>query len=56
MQSSTGAFSFPFAGLLENTRLRVVTVGAPVVVSPVVVESAAVRVPVHMRCAIAVAT
>jgi hypothetical protein len=35
--------------LLENTQLRVVTVGSPVVVSPVVVESVAVRVTVHVR-------
>jgi hypothetical protein len=49
LTSSTGAFSFPFAGLLENTQLRVVTVGAPVVVSPTVVENVAVRVTVHVR-------
>jgi hypothetical protein len=49
LTSSTGAFSFPFAGLLENTQLRVVTVGSPVVVSPVVVENVAVRVTVHVR-------
>jgi hypothetical protein len=49
LTSSTGAFSFPFAGLLENTQLRVVTVGAHVVASPVVVENVAVRVTVHVR-------
>jgi len=35
--------------LLENAQLRVVTVGKPVVVSPVVVESVAVRVSFHVR-------
>jgi hypothetical protein len=49
LTSSTGGFSFPFAGLLENTQLRVVTVGAPVVMSPVVVENVAVRIAVHVR-------
>jgi len=48
LTSSTGAFSFPFAGLLENTQLRVVTVGSPVVVSPVVVENVAVRISFHV--------
>ena len=49
LTSSTGGFSFPFAGLLENTQLRVVTVGAPVVVSPVVLENVAVRISAHVR-------
>jgi hypothetical protein len=44
-----GGFSFPFVGLLENAQLRVVTVGKPVVSSPVVVESVAVRVSFHAR-------
>ncbi len=48
LTSSTGGFSFPFAGLLENTQLRVVTVGAPVVTSPVVVENVAVRISAHV--------
>jgi hypothetical protein len=47
--NSTGGFSFPLLGLLENAQLRVVTVGSPVVVSPVVVESVAVRVAFHVR-------
>jgi hypothetical protein len=47
--NSAGGFSFPFLGLLENAQLRVVTVGKPVVVSPVVVESVAVRVSFHVR-------
>jgi hypothetical protein len=49
LTNATGSFSFPFAGLLENTELRVVTVGAPVVSSPVVLESVAVRVSFHVR-------
>jgi hypothetical protein len=32
--SSAGGFSFPFVGLLENTHLRVVTVGKPIVARP----------------------
>ena len=47
--NSAGGFSFPFVGLLENTQLRVVTVGKPEVVSPVVLESVAVRVSFHVR-------
>jgi len=47
--NSVGGFSFPFVDLLENAQLRVVTVGKPVVVSPVVVESVAVRVSFHVR-------
>ncbi len=47
--NSAGGFSFPFLGLLENAQLRVVTVGKPVVASPVVVENVAVRVSFHVR-------
>jgi hypothetical protein len=47
--NSAGSFSFPFLGLSENAQLRVVTVGRPVVVSPVVLESVAVRVSFHVR-------
>jgi hypothetical protein len=47
--NSAGGFSFPFPGLLENAQLRVVTVGKPTVVSPVVVENVAVRVSFHVR-------
>ncbi len=47
--NSAGGFSLPFLGLLENAQLRVVTVGKPVVVSPVVVENVAVRVSFHVR-------
>jgi hypothetical protein len=45
--NSTGGFSFPFVGLLENAQLRVVTVGKPEVSSPVVTENVAVRVSFH---------
>ena len=47
--NSAGGFSFPFVGLLENAQLRVMTVGKPVVRSPVVLESVAVRVSFHVR-------
>jgi len=47
--NAAGGFSFPFPGLLENAQLRVVTVGKPEVVSPVVLESVAVRVSFHVR-------
>ncbi|HWY90168.1 MAG TPA: hypothetical protein VNY31_05795 [Solirubrobacteraceae bacterium] len=45
----TGGFSFPYIGLLENAQLRVVTVGKPLVASPVIVEGVAVRVSFHAR-------
>ena len=48
LTSSTGGFSFPFAGLFENTQLRVVTVGSPVVTSSVVLENVAVRISFHV--------
>jgi hypothetical protein len=47
--SSTGSFSFPVLGLLENAQLRVVTTTPPYVSSPVVVEGVAVRVTLHAR-------
>jgi hypothetical protein len=49
LTNSTGGFSFPYLGLTENAQLRVVTVGLPVVISPVVLESVAVRATVHVR-------
>lgn len=45
--NSTGGFSFPYIGLLDNAQVRVVTVGKPEVSSPVVVEGVAVRVSFH---------
>jgi hypothetical protein len=49
LTNSTGGFSFPYLGLTENAQLRVVTLGLPVVISPVVLESVAVRATVHVR-------
>ncbi len=49
LTNSTGGFSFPYVGLLENAQLRVVTVGKPEVSSPVIVEGVAVRVSFHAR-------
>ncbi|HEX5853785.1 MAG TPA: hypothetical protein VFY36_11910 [Solirubrobacteraceae bacterium] len=49
LTSSTGGFSFPLPGLLQNAQIRVVTVGKPVVSSPVAVENVAVRVSLHAR-------
>jgi hypothetical protein len=47
LTSSTGGFSFPYVGLLENAQLRVVTVGKPEVSSPVIVEGVAVHISFH---------
>jgi hypothetical protein len=47
--NATGSFSFPVLGLLENAQLRVVTVGKPLVYSPVVTETVAVRVSFLVR-------
>jgi len=47
--SSSGGFSFPYVGLLENAQLRVVTVGKPEVTSTVIVERVAVRASFHAR-------
>ncbi len=49
LTTATGGFTFPFLGLLENTQVRVVTVGKPEVASPPIVESVAVRVSLHAR-------
>jgi hypothetical protein len=47
--NTTGGFSFALPGLLENTQIRVVTLGKPLVSSPVLVEGVAVRVTLHAR-------
>jgi hypothetical protein len=48
LTNAVGGFSFPVLGLLENSQLRVVTIGKPEEVSsPVVVETVAVRVSFH---------
>lgn len=49
LTNATGGFSFPFLGLLQNAQLRVVTVGNPLVISPVLTEEVAVRVTFHAR-------
>jgi hypothetical protein len=49
LTNSTGGFSFPYLGLTENAQLRVVTLGLPVVISPVVLESVAVRATVRVH-------
>jgi hypothetical protein len=49
LTSASGGFSFPSLVLQENAQLRVLTVGSPVVVSPIVVESVAVRIAFHVR-------
>lgn len=49
--SATGSFSFPVAGFLESTRVRVAvaTAGKPTVLSPVIVELVAVKVTLHVH-------
>ncbi len=49
LTSSSGGFSFPYLGLVQNAQLRVVTVGKPEVSSPVLVEGVAVHVVLHAR-------
>lgn len=49
LTNAAGGFSFPVVGLRENAQLRVITVGKPVVSSPVFVENVAVRVVLHAR-------
>jgi hypothetical protein len=47
--NSTGGFSFPYVGLLENAQLRVVTLDSHPVTSAVVIENVAVRAAFHVR-------
>lgn len=49
LTGSSGSFSFPVLGLLENAQLRVVTTSSPYVSSPVVLEGVAVRVTLQAR-------
>jgi hypothetical protein len=49
LTTTTGGFSFPVVGLLENTQLRVQTLGAPTVTSSVLLESVAIKVSFHVR-------
>jgi hypothetical protein len=46
-----GGFSFSFAGLSQNTRLRVATLDTPPISSSAVTVRVAVRVTLHMRSA-----
>ncbi len=49
LTSATGGFSFPFVGLTEATKFRVVTTTTkPVVVSSEAIESVAVKVEAHV--------
>lgn len=47
--NAAGGFSFPIVGLQVNTQFRVVTTGAPYVVSPVFLQDVAVRVSFHVQ-------
>lgn len=49
LTSATGGFTFPVLGLLENAQLRVITLDRPVIASPVVSETVAVRVAFHVH-------
>jgi hypothetical protein len=49
LTTATGGFSFPLLGLAQSLQLRVATTTNPPVLSPVVVESVAVRVESHVR-------
>ena len=48
LTSATGGFAFPVLGLAQATQFRVVTTTNPPVVSPVALESVAVRIGVHV--------
>lgn len=48
LTTATGSFAFPLLGLTTVTQLRVATTTNPPVVSPVAVESVAVRVASHV--------
>jgi hypothetical protein len=49
LTNADGSFSFPYVGLLQNTQLRVVTIGKPEVSSPILTEGVAVRVTLHVK-------
>jgi hypothetical protein len=49
LTNASGGFSFALPGLAENAQIRVVTLGRPLVSSPVAVEGVAVRVTLHAR-------
>ena len=47
--NSLGGFSFPVVGLGETAQLRVMTLGKPSILSPVLTENVAVNVTFHAR-------
>ncbi len=47
LTNTTGGFSFPVLGLLENAQLRVQTLGKPTITSPTIIENVAIRVSFH---------
>jgi hypothetical protein len=49
LTSASGTFSFPLAGLLQSTQLRVATASKPTIISPVIAELVMVRVTLHAR-------
>lgn len=49
LTNAAGTFSFPILGLPVNTQFRVITTGAPYVVSPVFLEGVAVRISFHVQ-------
>jgi len=49
LTTAGGGFSFPVLGLAQTTQFRVVTATNPPVMSPVTLETVAVRVSVHVR-------
>jgi hypothetical protein len=48
LTTATGSFSFPVLGLTQLTQFRVITATTPPVISPVAVESVAIRVDSHV--------
>jgi hypothetical protein len=46
--TATGSFAFPVIGLTQATQFRVITATVPPVISPVALESVAVRVSAHI--------
>ena len=47
--NATGGFSFTIGGLSQSAQLRVVTLGAPALTSPIATEQVALRVRLHAR-------
>jgi hypothetical protein len=49
LTTATGGFAFPVLGLTQATQYRVVTVAAPQIVSPIVIEQVAPTVTIRVR-------